>query len=165
MTTAYLALGANLGDRLATFKQARSDLSRHPNIEVTEASTIYETEAVGGPTGQGTYFNAVLQLTTLLGPEDLLTACHAIELRFGRRREEHWGPRTLDIDLLFYGELTCDGPGLILPHPRLHLRRFVLAPLLELAPDLRHPLLGKTIRELYAALNDPAGVRRADDPW
>jgi 2-amino-4-hydroxy-6-hydroxymethyldihydropteridine diphosphokinase len=165
MTTAYLALGANLGNRLATFKKARIALDKHDAIEVAGASSIFETDPVGGPAGQGSYLNAVLQVTTTLGPEALLVACHEIELCFGRRREHHWGPRTLDIDLLFYGDATCIGPELILPHPRLHLRRFVLAPLLELAPALRHPLLGKTIRELHDVLDDPAAVRRLYDTW
>lgn len=165
MTTAYLALGANLGDRLATFRQARAALDEHAEIEVTGASAIFETEPVGGPAGQGAYLNAVLQVATTLAPQALLAACQEIELHFGRRREEHWGPRTLDIDLLLYGEAICGGPEIILPHPRLHLRRFVLAPLLELASDLRHPLLGQTIRELHAVLDDPAGVRRLDDAW
>ncbi len=165
MTTAYLALGANLGDRLTIFKNARVALAQHAAIEVTGASAIFETEPVGGPAEQGAYLNAVLQVATILAPMDLLAACHEIELRFGRRREEHWGPRTLDIDLLFHGDAICTGPELILPHPRLHLRRFVLAPLLELAPELCHPLLGQTIRELHAVLDDPAGVRRLYDAW
>ncbi|MEJ2199433.1 MAG: 2-amino-4-hydroxy-6-hydroxymethyldihydropteridine diphosphokinase [Desulfuromonadaceae bacterium] len=165
MTMAYLALGSNLGDRLATLRGARAALEAHSNIRVTGASSIYETEAVGGPTGQDRYFNAVLQVETGLAPRELLTACHAIEQHFGRRREVHWGPRTLDIDLLFFGEASADGPDLMLPHPHLHLRRFVLAPLLELAPALIHPRLGKSIRELYAHLNDPAGLRRAEVFW
>lgn len=165
MTTAYLALGANLGDRLATFRQARAALNQHPDIEVLCASSIYETDPVGGPVGQGAYLNAVLGVRTNLGPEDLLAAGQAVEDHFGRRREQHWGPRTLDIDLLFYGEATCSGPELTLPHPRLQQRRFVLAPLLELAPELRHPLLGLTIRALHARLDDPSGVRRLDDTW
>lgn len=165
MIIAYLALGANLGDRLALLKNARRALAQHAAIEVTAASAIFETEPVGGPSGQGAYYNAVLQVSTALSPEDLLTACHAIELSFGRQRVEHWGPRTLDIDLLFYGDVIRSGPGLILPHPRLHLRRFVLAPLLELAPALRHPLLGQTIREIHDLLDDPAAVRRLDNSW
>ncbi|OHB33374.1 MAG: 2-amino-4-hydroxy-6-hydroxymethyldihydropteridine diphosphokinase [Desulfuromonadaceae bacterium GWC2_58_13] len=165
MTTAYLALGANLGDRLATFRQARAALDQQAEIKVTGASAIFETEPVGGPAGQNVYLNAVLRVDTTLAPQVLLAVCQTIELHFGRRREVPWGPRTLDIDLLLYGEVTCGGPQLILPHPRLHLRRFVLTPLLELAPDLRHPLLGQTIRELHAALDDPAAVRRLDDHW
>lgn len=165
MVTAYLALGANLGDRLATFRQARAALDGRAHIEVTGASALFETEPVGGPAGQGFYLNAVLQIATTLAPRDLLTACQEIEQHFGRRRDQRWGPRTLDIDLLLYGEVVCDDPRLMLPHPRLHLRRFVLAPLLELAPDLRHPLLGQTIRDLHALLDDPAEVRRLDDVW
>ncbi|WP_432822391.1 2-amino-4-hydroxy-6-hydroxymethyldihydropteridine diphosphokinase [Trichloromonas sp.] len=165
MTTAYLALGANLGDRLATFRQTRAALDRHAEIEVTGASAIFETDPVGGPAGQGAYLNAVLRVATTLAPDALLAACHELELRFGRIRQERWGARTLDVDLLLYADVTCAGPELTLPHPRLHLRRFVLAPLLELAPDLSHPLLGQTIRELHAVLDDSAAVHRLDDRW
>jgi len=165
MTTAYLALGANLGDRLATFRQTRAALDGQPHIEVTAASALFETEPVGGPAGQGFYLNAVLEIATTLPARELLDVCQTIEEQFGRRREERWGPRTLDIDLLLYGDIVSDDPDLTLPHPRLHLRRFVLVPLCELAPDLRHPRLGQTIRELYARLDDSAEVRRLEHLW
>jgi len=165
MTTAYLALGANLGDRAATLSKAKAALNGHPDIEVTAASSLYQTAPVGGPPGQGDYFNAVLRVTTRLSPQALLTVCLDLEQRFGRQRLEPSGPRTLDIDLLFYDEAVCRNPELTLPHSRLHLRRFVLAPLFELAPDLRHPLLGRTIRDLLNDLDDPSGVQRLPDPW
>lgn len=165
MTTAYLALGANLGDRLMTLRAARIALAEHPDIAVTGASALYRTDPVGGPAGQDDYLNGVLQVATDLAPEALLAVCLDIERRFGRRRDLRWGPRTLDIDLLLYGEQTRAGSGLTLPHPRLHQRRFVLTPLADLASDLRHPLLGRTVGELLANLDDPSGVQRLPDPW
>jgi len=165
MTTAYLALGANLGDRLATLRAARLALDEHPDFAVTGASALYRTAPVGGPAGQDDYFNGVLRVATGLAPAALLAVCLDLERRFGRRRDLRWGPRTLDIDLLFYGEQTRDEADLTLPHPRLHRRRFVLAPLADLASDLRHPLLGRTIGELLANLDDPSGVQRLPDLW
>ena len=165
MHTAYLAFGANIGDCLATFRAARRLLAEGQGVRVDGASSLYRTEAVGGPPGQPPYLNGVLRVATELSPEELLALCLDLEARFGRQRLEHWGPRTLDIDLLLYDEVLCDRPELTLPHPRLHQRRFVLAPLAELAADLRHPLLQRTIGELLADLDDPARVQRLPDPW
>lgn len=165
MHTAYLAFGANLGDGLATFRAARRLLAEAEGVRVDGASSLYRTEAVGGPPGQPPYLNGVLRVTTELSPEELLALGLDLEARFGRQRLEHWGPRTLDIDLLLYDGCLCDQPELTLPHPRLHQRRFVLAPLAELAADLRHPLLDRTIGELLADLDDPARVQRLPDPW
>ncbi|MDY0268533.1 2-amino-4-hydroxy-6-hydroxymethyldihydropteridine diphosphokinase [Trichloromonas sp.] len=165
MHTAYLAFGANLGDCFATFRAARACLAKAEGVRVDGASSLYRTEAVGGPPGQPPYLNAVLRVATELSPEKLLALGLDLEARFGRRRLEPWGPRTLDIDLLLYDDLLRAGPELTLPHPRLYQRRFVLAPLAELAADLRHPLLDRTIGELLAELDDPAGVQPLPDPW
>ena len=163
--TAYLGLGANLGDRRAQLTGAREALATSDGIEVAAASSLYETAPVGGPPGQEPYLNAVLQVVTKLDAVTLLQRCLAVEARFGRRRTVRWGARTLDIDLLLYGRQVCAGPELILPHPRLHLRRFVLAPLAELAPQAGHPLLGRTVLQLLTELAPGQELRRLSPTW
>lgn len=165
MVKAYLALGSNLGDREAILKGAREALHAAPGVRVTACSPLYQTDPVGGPQGQGAYLNAVLEVETALSAPDLLKQCLAVEARFGRRREERWGARTLDVDLLFLGEETRGEASLVLPHPRLHLRRFVLKPLHDLVPGLIHPLLGRTVRELLMALPPDDGVTRFPENW
>ncbi len=165
MTEAYLALGSNLGARLDILRAGREALRGSPRLSVDASSALYETEPVGGPAGQGAYLNAVLRVTTTLSSRDLLFRCLAIEARFGRERRQLWGPRTLDIDLLLYGDEIRNEPELVLPHPRLHQRKFVLVPLFDLAPDLRHPLLGRTVRELLAALPAAESLRLERQTW
>lgn len=152
MTIAYLGLGSNLGDRLAFLRGGRDSLDTRTGIVLARASAVYETPAVGGPAGSPSFLNAVLEIETSLRPYDLLAACLAVEKAFGRTRSRPWAPRTLDIDLLLYGETVVDEAALRIPHPRLHERAFVLAPLNELVPDLYHPVLRKTIRTLAAEL-------------
>jgi 2-amino-4-hydroxy-6-hydroxymethyldihydropteridine diphosphokinase len=120
-------------------------------VKVCRLSPLLETDPVGGPQ-QGRYLNAAAELKTNLSPQDLLEALLAIERRSGRDRTVRWGPRTLDLDLLLYDDLVCDEPGLTVPHPRMHERLFVLDPLCEIAPNLTHPVLGRTVRELRAGL-------------
>jgi 2-amino-4-hydroxy-6-hydroxymethyldihydropteridine diphosphokinase len=163
--TVYLALGANLGDRLGQLRGAREALAAAVGVRVIAASPLYETEAVGGPPGQPCYLNAVLRAETTLTCRRLLELCLEIEARFGRRRQELWGPRTLDIDLLFYGLETRDEPGLTIPHPHLHQRRFVLVPLADLAPEFNHPACGRSVRQLLAALNNGETVRLYAQEW
>lgn len=163
--TAFLALGSNLGDRAAILKGARQMLHVPPERCVTTASALYETEPVGGPEGQSPYLNAVLKIQTSLTAADLLAAGLEVEQHFGRRRQERWGARSLDIDLLFFGDRVFRKPELTVPHPRLHQRAFVLVPLDELAPDLIHPLSGLTVREMLLRLPSTAGVRRLSTPW
>lgn len=158
MATAYLGLGSNLGDRLALLREARRALGLTQGLRVSASSPLYETEPVGGPPGQGLYLNAVLEVEADLPPRRLLETALALETRLGRRRETPGGARTLDIDLLLFDDDILEEPGLILPHPRLHLRRFVLAPLCDLAPHLPHPVLGRTLGELLEVLVDPASV-------
>ncbi len=165
MITAYLGLGSNLGNRLAFLRGGRDSLVNRFDILLRRASGVYETEAVGGPADNPPFLNAVLEIDTALAPRDLLAACLAVEDEFGRTRPMEWAPRTLDIDLLLYGSTVIDESGLQIPHPRLQERAFVLAPLSEIAPDLRHPLLGKTIRELTDKLPLPAGLAPLRANW
>lgn len=128
---AFLALGSNLGDREATLRQAVSALD-----EVVAVSAVYETDPVGGPGVQGPYLNAVVELETERSPRALLAECQRLEAAASRVRLERWGPRTLDVDVLLVGDLVVDEEDLVVPHPRLWERRFVLAPLADLAPEL-----------------------------
>lgn len=155
---AYIALGANLDDRLGYLRAAAQALEDHPDIQVSGQSRIYETVPVGGPAGQGLFLNAVLRLETSLRPRELLNLLLAIERRQGRVRATHGGPRTLDLDLLLYNAQIIQEPGLIVPHPRLAERAFVLAPLAELAPDLKMPGRKDLVKELLQ-LVDRSGVR------
>jgi 2-amino-4-hydroxy-6-hydroxymethyldihydropteridine diphosphokinase len=128
---AFLGLGSNLGDRWGHLREAVAALP-----DVVAVSPVYETSPVGGPEGQGPYLNLVVELSTDLGPRELLEVAHLLEAAAGRERKERWGPRTLDVDVLLVGDLTVDEPDLVVPHPRLWERRFVLAPLGDLAPEL-----------------------------
>jgi len=138
MNTAYVALGANLGDPASTIRAAFGALANLPESRVVHCSSLYRTAPVG-IVDQPEFVNAVAQLETTLAPESLLDALLDIEHRFGRIRAEKDGPRTLDLDLLLYDDQFLELPRLTLPHPRLHLRAFVLQPLAEIAPDLVIP--------------------------
>lgn len=135
MTRAYLALGSNLGDRLAYLQAAADDLARAAGVRIDALSRVYETVPVGGP-NQDSYLNAVVAIDTELDPYALLDLAHQLERAAQRVRGEHFGPRTLDVDLLLYDDLELDDPDLTLPHPRMWERGFVLAPLRDVAPDL-----------------------------
>jgi len=153
---ALLALGSNLGDRAGYLLSGLSALTQK-EVRLLRLSRIYETEPVG-PSGQGPYLNQVALVETGHRPEALLRLLLAVEKAHGRVRAERFGPRTLDLDLLDYEGRVLDLPGLTLPHPRMHARAFVLVPLLEVAPDWRHPVLQKSVRELLVGL-DSTGVR------
>lgn len=135
----FIALGSNLGDRRAHLAGALREIGATPGVRVLRYSSLHETEAVGGPPGQGRFLNAVAELATTLAPEALLERLHAIERDHGRERGIRNGPRTLDLDLLLYGDVRCSAARLTLPHPRMWEREFVLAPLAELCDvrDLR----------------------------
>ncbi len=134
MTRAFLGLGSNLGDRWAHLREAVEELRRVESV--TAVSSVYETEPVGGPAGQGAYLNAVVELDTARSPRQLLELGRALEASAGRVRLERWGPRSLDVDVLLVGDLVVDEEDLVVPHPRLWERRFVVAPLSDLAPEL-----------------------------
>lgn len=131
--SAYLAIGSNLGDRLETLQRAVELLDARPGIEVLRSSRVYETEPVGPP--QPAYLNAVVEVRTDLEPHELLKETQVVEDELGRVRAERWGPRTIDVDVLTFDERTIDEPELVVPHPRMHERGFVVVPLGELDPD------------------------------
>jgi 2-amino-4-hydroxy-6-hydroxymethyldihydropteridine diphosphokinase len=157
---AYIGLGSNLGDREAALAQALVALARR-GFEVTAHSSLYWTEPVGGPP-QEWYLNAVAAGHTSLAPEALLQVCLEVERESGRVRGARNGPRTLDADLLLYGDEVRADEALELPHPRLHERRFVLVPLCEIAPEARHPRLGLSAAELLARCADRSQVLLRD---
>lgn len=163
----YVALGANLGDCRATFASALEALAEEPGLRVLSASQVYETPPLG-PEGQPPYLNAVLALAAEgIAPERLLERLQAIESELGRDRSPEavrWGPRTLDLDILFFGDRVIERPALQVPHPRLHERAFVLVPLADLAPDLRHPRLGESVAALAAGQPDRDAIRRVEPP-
>ena len=154
---AYLGLGSNLGDRLANLQVAVDELAKRQGIAPFRSSRVYETTPVGGPP-QPDYLNVVVEVTTTLLPRELLGACLAVENEMGRVRNERWGPRIIDIDVLTYDGEEIDEPGLRIPHPRMHERGFVLAPLLELDPDPPLPG-GRHIAGLRSSFAILAGVR------
>jgi len=146
---AFVALGANLADPLAQVRAAGAALASTPASRLRRVSSLYRTAPVG-IRGQGDFINAVAVLETALAPQQLPDPLFAIERRFGRCREYHHAPRTLDLDLLLYDDLIVDSARLSLPHPRMHLRAFVLAPLLEIAPQVRIPGRGQAAAWLPA---------------
>ena len=127
----FLGLGSNVGDRWRLLREAVASLP-----DVVAVSPVYETDPVGGPSGQGPYLNCVVELSTALAPRQLLGICHRLETAADRVRHERWGPRTLDIDILHVDGFELDEPDLQIPHPRMRERRFVLEPLRDLAPEL-----------------------------
>ena len=153
MATAYLSLGSNLGDRLRLIQEAVAALTVEAG-PVTALSSLYGTEPWGFSSPHR-FLNVALALETTLSPETLLAVTQRIERDLGRTHKSvdgRYADRTIDIDLLFVGDAVLDTPALTLPHPRLHLRRFVLEPLCEIAPDLCHPLLRKSVSQLLAEL-------------
>jgi 2-amino-4-hydroxy-6-hydroxymethyldihydropteridine diphosphokinase len=153
----YLSLGSNLGDRAANLERAIEGLSEI-GVRVLRLSSIYETEPVDF-LAQPWFLNCVVEAETSLAPRQLLDELQALERKLGSRKVVPSGPRVMDLDILFYEDAAIHEPGMEIPHPRLAERRFVLIPLVELAPELRHPVLGKTASELLAATRDRSAVR------
>lgn len=153
--TAAIGIGSNLGDRAGQIASAVDMIASTEGIDLIATSTMIETTPVGGPE-QGAFLNGALVLESSLEPRALLERLHEIERAHGRVRPDpvRWGPRTLDLDLLLFGEHVSEQESPLLPHPRMHERRFVLEPLVEIAPDMRHPLLGSSMAELLENVPD-----------
>jgi 2-amino-4-hydroxy-6-hydroxymethyldihydropteridine diphosphokinase len=153
MARAFVGVGSNLGDRKGFIERARATLRQVRDVTFLRASRIYETDPVGGPK-QGKYLNVVWEIETQLAPEEFMKCLLAIEKELGRERKEPNAPRTIDLDLLSWEQQVIDGEGLVVPHPRLQERRFVLEPLADLEPEWRHPVLNKTVRQLLEELRE-----------
>lgn len=165
-TRCLIAVGSNLGDRLANVRSAIAGLEATDGVEIVAVSKLYETAPVGGPDNQGPFYNGTLLVDSTLGAADLLALLHRLEADRERRRVVHWGPRTLDLDLLVHGDLVSDDPALLIPHPRQHLRRFVLVPVCDVAPEFVHPGLGRTMAELLADLPiEPGDLTAIATDW
>lgn len=150
MARAYIGLGSNLGDREGNIRRAL-ELIREMGVgEVKAVSALIETEPVGGPPGQGPFLNGAAIVDTALSPHELLDRLKEIEVRVGRVERDRWGAREVDLDILFYGDEVIDTPRLQVPHARLAERRFVLEPLVQIAPDKVHPVRKCTVSQLLA---------------
>ncbi len=157
MARAFVGAGANLGDPVRQIGQALEELKRYSGVRLVRASSLYRTQPVG-PIAQPPFINAVFVLECAVGPAELLALLLDVEQKMGRVRKKRWGPRVIDLDLLLHGDAVLSEDGLEVPHPRLHERRFVLAPLAEVAPCALHPVLEKSVCTLLADL-PPGG------PW
>jgi pantoate--beta-alanine ligase len=168
MTLCLLGLGSNEGDRVGHITAAIDALRRSAAIRVQQVSSLFETAPVGGPPGQGKYFNAAAIIETDLSPAQLMAALLEIEKSLGRRRAERWGPRTIDLDLLLFGDSILESPQIVVPHPRMHERPFVLAPAAEIAAPWRHPArqqsLGHLLASLPSSLPGSIGMRVVASP-
>ena len=159
-TKVILALGSNLGERNDTLTTAVADLVDPPEVRLLGVSPVVQTKPVGGPEGQPDFLNMVMAVETTLAPLELLEHCHQVEQKHHRTREVRWGPRTLDVDIIAYGDLISDDPVLTLPHPRAAERAFVLYPWSLLDPNAK--LNGRSVAELAAVAHDMSDIRGFD---
>lgn len=161
MHVAYIGFGSNIGDRLAHIQNAIHALSKTEEISLQKISSVYKTDPVGYE-AQAEFLNGVAAIQTSLPPLSLLHILKNIETAIGRRHRIRWGPREIDLDILIYGDLCLKTEKLVIPHPEMHRRRFVLAPLAEIAPGLVHPVLKESVQTLLARLDDDKSALKAE---
>ena len=162
MHLVYIGFGSNIGDRLAHIQNAIHALAETEGITLQKISSVYQTDPVGYET-QAQFLNGVAAIQTHLPPLSLLRTLKDIEASVGRQHRIRWGPREIDLDILIYGDLCLQTEKLVIPHPEMHLRRFVLAPLAEIAPDFVHPVLKETVQILLERLEDDKSVVKKED--
>ena len=162
MYAVYIGFGSNIGDRLAHIQNAICTLSKMERITLQRISSIYTTDPVGYE-AQAQFLNGVVAIQTSLSPLSLLHTLKDIETAIGRKHRIRWGPREIDLDILIYGDLCVQTEKLVIPHPEMHLRGFVLVPLAEIAPDLVHPVFQETIQTLLNRLEDDKSVLKKED--
>lgn len=162
MPIAYIGLGSNLKDRMRNLSEATELIEENSKIKVLKRSSVYQTEPVGVK-DQPDFLNMVLEVETALSPSELLDFLQDVEKKMRRKRERKWGPRNIDLDLLLYENKVMSSAKLTLPHPRMHLRKFVLIPLAEIAKDKVHPTLKKSITELFEDLKEDSKVELFKD--
>jgi len=160
----YLGIGSNLGDPVQNCRAALREISSLKNVQALRRSSLYRTEPVGERL-QGWFVNGVLEVRTAFTAAQLLKALQWVEQALGRERRERWGPRVIDIDILLHGQEIIQREGLVVPHPELHKRRFVLVPINEIGPYIIHPLYGVSMKGLLDRLEDDHVVERIDADW
>jgi 2-amino-4-hydroxy-6-hydroxymethyldihydropteridine diphosphokinase len=159
MDGVFIGLGSNLGDRFSALQRAVAAIAQLPTTTIKKISSVYETEPVGVK-HQGEFFNAVVEVETELAVQELFASLKEIEHALGRTHHERWGPREIDLDLLYMGSLIIDNSALRIPHPELHHRKFVLIPFVEIAPEFIDPLRRTTVRQLFEQTNDESMVKQ-----